>query len=183
MPRIGAGLLGLWLCASGLAAAQETRTIQAPAPGTTEMRRVSQILGSTVQLNDGSGFGKVEDIVIGPDNQIDYLVVSHQGQYAMFPWTAGRFDFGQRVVTYDVTPQTIQPLLFAPDAWPNTADPAFNRRIQTVFPRAVRREIRRESLRPVPEAPRAVPPGPGAVVVPPGNKVKIERDGDVKIKK
>ena len=56
--------LGLALCVASLAQGQEV-TAERPAPGPTEMRRVSQILGSTVRLNDGSGYGRIEDIVIG----------------------------------------------------------------------------------------------------------------------
>ena len=188
MYRIGGCTLGLALCVSGLAAGQEV-TAEQPTPG-TEMRRVSQILGSTVRLNDGSGYGKVEDIVLGPDNRVEYLVVSHERQYAMLPWTAGEFDPGQRVVTYGVAPQAIQPMLFAPNAWPRTNDPAFARRVQSAFPQAVgsgAQPIRREAARPVPatapdegapepERPRTerkaappgrgAPPAPGAVVAP-----------------
>lgn len=158
MIRISRCALGLALCLPGLAVGQEVSAEQ-PGPGTTENRRVSQILGSTVQLNDGSGYGKVEDIVLGPENQVEYLVVSHDNQYAMFPWAAGQFDPRQRVVVYAVGAQAIQPMLFAPTAWPNTLDPAFARRMQTAFPRArLRQGIRRDALRPVPAAaPEAVP--------------------------
>src|SRR3954451_3118771 len=116
MYRIGGCTLGLALCLSGLAAGQEV-TAEPPASG-TEMRRVSQILGSTVKLNDGSGYGKVEDIVLGPDNRVEYLVVAHDKQYAMLPWGAGQFRPDQRVVTYGVAPSALRPVLFAPDAWP-----------------------------------------------------------------
>lgn len=158
MFRISRLTFGLALCLPGLAVGQEI-TAEQPAPGVTENRRVSQILGSTVQLNDGSGYGKVEDIVLGPENQVDYLVVSHGNQYAMLPWTAGQFYPGRRVITYAVAPQAIQPMLFAPNAWPNTLDPAFARRVQTAFPQArVGQTIRRDALRPAPAgAPRATP--------------------------
>jgi hypothetical protein len=136
------------------------------------MRRVSQILGSTVRLNDGSGYGMVEDIVIGPDNQVEYLVLSHDSQYVALPWVAGQFNPGQRIVVYDVAPLAIQPLLFPRNAWPNFADPVFTRRIQTIFPGMAWREIRpieRGSVRPVPKPP------PGAVVVPPRATDEVKR--------
>lgn len=148
MVRISGATLGLALCVAGVAVGQNV--VEAQAPGTGETRRVSQILGSTVNLSDGSGFGKVEDIVLGPDNRVEYLVVSREGRYAMFPWAAGDFDPRQRVVSYGVAPDVVQPMLFAPNAFPNTADPAFSRRIETVFP--------------------------------PGARVKVKRNGEVKIK-
>src|SRR3954451_22047474 len=111
MYRIHGFALGLALCVAGYAQGQVV-TAEQPAPGTTEMRRVSQILGSTVRLNDGSGYGTVSDIVIGPDNQVEYLVVSHDGQYAALPWSVGQFNPGQRVVVYNMAPLALQPLLF-----------------------------------------------------------------------
>ena len=176
MLRILGGALGLALCASGLAAGQEV-TAERPAPGTTEMRRVSQILGSTVKLDDGRGYGKVEDIMLGPDNRIEYLVVSHDEQYAMLPWSAGEFNADQRVVTYTITPQALQPVLFAPNAWPT--GPAYFERVRTVFPRAAARGAPRFERKAV--TPDQAAPG-GAVVVPPGEKVKVKRDGKVKAK-
>jgi sporulation protein YlmC with PRC-barrel domain len=162
--------LGLALCMAGLAQGQEV-IAEPPAPGTTEMR-VSQILGSTVRINDGSGYGTVEDIVISPDNRVEYLVISHANQYVALPWAVGQFNPGQRIVVYDVAPLAIQPLLFTTNAWPNFADPVFTRRIQTIFPGMTRREIRpveRGSLRPVPTPP------PGAVVVPPRATGEVKR--------
>src|SRR5215207_4604642 len=115
MTQIRAGTtLAVVLGLAGLAQAQVTT--EAPAPGTTEMRRASQILGSSVRLNDGTGYGKVEDFVIGPDNSIEYLIVNHENQYTALPYSVGQFNPTQRVVTYSVTPQVIQPLRFAPNA-------------------------------------------------------------------
>jgi sporulation protein YlmC with PRC-barrel domain len=178
MYRIRGYVLGLALCAAGLAHGQQV-TAERPAPGTTEMRRASEILGSTVQLNDGSGFGKVEDFVIAPDNRIEYLVVSHGNQYIALPWVVGRFNPAQRVIVYDVAPQAIQPLFFAPNAWPNFADAGFTRRIQTIFPGISQRGIQqpqRESLRRVPAPPA------GGVVVPPETKGEAKKKGEVQAK-
>jgi len=133
MTQIRAGTtLAVILSLAGLAQAQVTA--ERPAPGTTEMRRASQILGSSVQLSGGTGYGKVEDFVIGPDNRIEYLIVAHENQYAALPYSVGQYNPGQRVITYNVTPQVLQPLRFAPNAWPNFGDPVYVRRVQTIFP-------------------------------------------------
>jgi len=116
------------------------------------MRRASQILGSSVRLNDGTGYGKVEDFVIGPDNRIEYLIVGHENQYTALPYSVGQYNPGQRVITYNVAPQVLQPLRFAPNAWPNFGDPVYFRRVQTIFPGFVRPELR--------VAPGAVVPTP-----------------------
>jgi sporulation protein YlmC with PRC-barrel domain len=150
------------LCSAGLARGQVVTT-QTTAPAPEPLRRVSQILGSTVQLNNGTGYGTVNDIVIGPENEIQYLVVSHDNQYVALPWAFGQYVPARRTIMYDVAPAALQPLIFRPSAWPNFVDPVYTRRVQTIFPGMTRRDLRRmerQSLKPV-------PPPLGTVVVPP----------------
>jgi sporulation protein YlmC with PRC-barrel domain len=165
MRKINALACGIVLSASGLAMAQvtETRTVSPPIPAGT--RTVNQIIGSSIRLQGGTSYGRVEDIVLNDDGYVEYLVVSREGSYAMLPWSAAKVDYGQRVVTYDVDPQVVQPLFFTRDAWPNYSDPQFTTRIRSAFPRAVRREVRRIER----EGGTVVPPG--AVVTPPGTVV------------
>jgi hypothetical protein len=155
---------GLVLIGSGFAVGQEVsqlRTVTTtPAGPMTELRRVSQILGSSVRLQDGSGYGRVEDILLSEDGCIEYAVIARENQYALLPWGIANVDYSQRVVSFGVTPQVIQPLFFAPNAWPNLSDPAFGSRMQQAFgPSAVRHETRREALRPVPPGPQVGPAG------------------------
>jgi len=167
-------VLGLVLVASGTALGQvvtETRTTPA---GTTEVRRMSQIIGSNVALQGNRNYGKVEDVVLDPNGGIGYLVVANKGRYAMLPWNAANVNYGQRVVTYDVTPQAVQPLFFEQSAWPNITDQQFTTRMNQVFPNTG--TVRREALRPV----QGTIPPPGDPVV--EEKVKVKRNGDVKVK-
>jgi hypothetical protein len=168
MRKIGLLTCGIFLAASALAMGQvtETRTVTPPIPAGT--RTANQVIGSTIRLQDGVSYGRVVDIVLNDDGYAEYLMVSRDGQYGLLPWSAARVDFGQRVVTYDVTPQVVQPLFFAPNALPTVTDPQFGTRIRQVFPGAARREIRRIER----EGGAAVPvPSPGAVVTPPGTVV------------
>jgi len=147
MSKLSTLVCGLALAAAGPATAQEDR----PA----ELRKVSQVIGSSVLLQDGVNYGKVEDIVLNEDGCIEYVVIAREDRYALMPWGVARVDYGQRAVIFDVTPQVVQPLFFARDAWPNVADPQFGRRVQDAFgPRAVRRE----SARPGPDAARSTEP-------------------------
>jgi len=141
------------------------------------------VIGSSIQLQGGESYGKVEDFVFNDDGCIDYVVVNRDDRYALMPWSMANVNWGRRVVTYDVAPAAVQPLFFARDAWPKVTDPAFGQRMTKAFgSRAVRRQV----LRPAPDA----PPGAGVppVVPPPGpdgpDKVKIKekRNGDVKVK-
>ena len=136
---------------AGLAEAQVTT--EAPAPGTSEMRRASQIIGSTVRLNEGTGYGKVEDFVIGPDNRIEYLIVNNENQYTALPYSVGVYRPSERVITYSVAPDVLQPLRFAPNAWPNFADPVYATRVRKIFP-GFRRDVRVVPGAVVPPPPR-----------------------------
>jgi len=159
-------LCGMLVAAGSIAQAQVTTTIETTTPGSTEVRRVSQILGSTVQLQGVNNFGKVEDIILSEDGGIGYLVVSANGKYAMLPWNAGNVNYAQRVVTYDVTPQAVQPLYFERDVYPNVSAPQYTTRMRQIFPRAGGvRSIR-----------------PGDPVIEDTEKVKVRRDGSVIIK-
>lgn len=151
MSKLNALVCGLVLVAAGPAAGQEAR------PG--ELRKVSQIIGSSVLLQDNASYGKVEDIVLNEDGCIEYVVVSREDRYALMPWGVATVDYGQRTVVFDVTPQVVQPLFFARDAWPNVADPQFNRRVGDAFgPRAIRREVGPGSVRPGREDSRSAEP-------------------------
>lgn len=192
MARINGLVCGLVLFASGSAFAQvvqeRTTTTAAPAPaGTTQVRRISHLIGSHVRLQGNNNFGKVDDVVLDQNGGISYLVVSNGGKYAMFPWNPASVNYGQRYVTYDVTPTAVQPLFFAQDAWPNITDRQFIARTQQVFPNTA--PVRREVLRPVegtvPPPAGTVAPPPGTAPVPPGGvieqKVKERPNGTVKI--
>lgn len=160
MMKHGGLVCGLLMAAGPFAHAQVTTTAG------TELRRVSQILGSTVQLQGGNNFGKVEDIILSDSGGIGYLVVSANGKYAMLPWNAGNVNYAQRVVTYDVTPQAIQPLYFERDAYPNVSVPQFTTRMQQAFPSG--------------GAVRSI--SPGGPVVEEKDKVKVRPNGTVIIK-
>ena len=110
-----------------------TTTTTTPA-GTTEVRRVSQLIGSNVALQGNDNFGKIEDIVLNENGAPGYMVVSNGGQYAMLPFNAANINYGRRTVSYNVTPQAVQPLFFAQNAWPNMSDQMYTTRMHRVFP-------------------------------------------------
>jgi len=161
------------MAVGSLAQAQVTTTETVnttPSTAGTEVRRVSQILGSTVQLQGVNNFGKVEDIILNDGGGIGYLVVSANGKYVLLPWNAGSVNYAQRVVTYDVTPQVVQPFYFERNAYPNMNDPQYMTRMQQVFPNA-------GSLRPPTGAVQ-----PNGTVVEEKEKVKVRPNGRVIIK-
>jgi hypothetical protein len=93
----------------------------------------------------------------------------------MLPWSEANFNLGRRTVVYNVAPQAIQPLFFAPGVWPNVWGQQYMTRVRQVFPRAniFRRGVIRSN------APVFVPATPGGVI---DEKVKVRPNGDVKVK-
>src|SRR5918997_3370652 len=134
-------LCGLLMAAGSMAHAQVTTTETATTPagtGGTQVRRVSQILGSTVPLQGVNNFGKVEDIILSDEGGIGYLVVSTNGKSVLLPWDAGNVDYTQRVVSYEVAPQAVQPFYFERNAYPNLSAPDYTTRVRQGFPGAGR---------------------------------------------
>jgi len=166
---------GLLLTTGYLAHAQvpavTTETVTTAPAGATEVRRVTQILGSSVQLQGTNNFGKVEDIVLGDNGSPSYLVVAANGKYVMMPWNAADVNYARRVVTYDVAPQAVQPLYFERNAFPNVADQQYTTQMTRIFPR--RGMIRRQSFETV---------QPGGAVIDETEKVKVRPNGKVIIK-
>jgi hypothetical protein len=167
--------LGLVLATSTLAVAQQT-IVESPAPGvvaTPESWRISQLIGSNVALEGNNQFGKVEDVVLQPNGNIGYLVVSNNGRYAMMPWNAANINYGQRTVMFNVAPQAVQPLFFERNAWPSLSDQVYTGRIRRVFPNAgvIHREVLRPAAGTLPPPAAAQPPAasapPPAATAPP----------------
>lgn len=182
----------------GQEAVQETTRVKQTPTGTKEIRKISKIIGSNVRLQGSNNYGKVQDVILNDNGGIEYLVVTHDNRYVMMPWTAANMNYGQGFITYNVTPQAVQPLLFAPTAWPDITQQQWITQTRTVFPGVIRHDV----SRPVPIGPTGAPaPPPGAVIPPPGaavpppgaavpppgstvqEKVKVnERTGKVKVK-
>jgi len=161
----------LALAATGPAGAQEvireTTTVTTQPEAAPQLRRASQILGSSVLLQGGAAYGKVEDIVLNDSGTVEYVLVSNNGRMAMMPWGAGNFDYAKRVVTYEVTPQAVQPLTFTSEEYPRVVNSQYTTRVRQVFPRAVRTQVA---------------PPPGAPLDADKVKIKERRDGSVKVK-
>ena len=107
MKKIFGVAVGLLLASGGLAGAQVVTEVQTrtPASANTEIRRVSQLLGATVQLQGVNNFGRVEDAVIDDSGAIAYLVVSSNGRNLMLPWSDASFNIGRRTVVYSIAPR------------------------------------------------------------------------------
>ena len=190
MTRSSLLAFGLAAVASGVADAQvvqETRTVQAPDGAITqttttapalpvgESRRISQILGSNVALQGSPNFGRVEDVVVGPERRDQPRgrrqrrplcdAALERGELQLRP--AGRHL--QRHAPGDPA------ALLRANAWPNMSDQVYASRMNQVFPNAG--VVNRAALRPVEGA---VPGVVGGPVV--DEKQKVKPNGTVKVK-
>lgn len=134
MGLVGGLTLVLASTAFGQQVIQETQTTTVPGGTVTEVRRMSQLMGSNVALQGNNNFGRVEDVVFDNDGRIGYLVVSSGGRNVMMPWHAANYNHGRRIVTYNVAPTAVQPFFFEENAWPNVWEPQYTTRMNQVFP-------------------------------------------------
>jgi PRC-barrel domain protein len=99
-----------WIVSGGLACALVAVGLH-PVTGQTtkrsgashEVRRLSVVIGGSVQIADGVSVGKIEDVVLNDRGCIDYVVVVYHDKYVAIPWSVATVDYGERIVTVDIT--------------------------------------------------------------------------------
>src|SRR5438034_5038497 len=130
---------------------EETRT-------TTTVRRVSTFIGASVELQAGSTFGRVEDIVINDEGCIDFVVVAFEEKLIAVPFTLTRVDFGRRVVFLNAERDfLLRAPTFTRERFPDLSlQSEFGRRVSTFFRESTNR--RGAETRPDRRAPETRPP-------------------------
>ena len=108
--RIVIGGLVCALTLGGLSLAHAQQKKETPSKtevrtrsSSTEVRRISTIVGGKFLVQGGTAFGKIEDIVINDTGCIEYVIIVHENHYYPIPWTIVDVDFGARVVAVDIT--------------------------------------------------------------------------------
>jgi hypothetical protein len=112
------------------------------AYGDTQVRRVSTLIGSAVELQAGGRFGQVEDIIINDEGCIDFVVVVFEQKLIAVPFSLARVDFGRRVVFFDVERELLlRAPTFTKTRFPDlSASSEFGRKVQGHFQTQGRRE-------------------------------------------
>jgi PRC-barrel domain len=105
------------------------------AYGDTEVRRVSTLLGSTIQLQAGGSFGKIEDLIINDRGCIDFVIVVFEDKLFAVPFSITEVDFARRVVILDVERELLlRAPSFARNRFPDlSASSEFGRKVQSHF--------------------------------------------------
>ena len=147
--------LAFLLATGGLALAQVRVEVQTQ-PGQTTINqhpvRVKSILGSTVNLQSGTGVGTVQDIILNDDGVVDYLVVSDNGKLVTVPWEAAKFNWEKRSAVINVSPEQFRQIpTYTTERYPDFYTPAYRTQVYRHYgltPGRERRLERREERRP-----------------------------------
>ncbi len=108
----------------------------------TQVRRVSTLIGSAVELQAGGSFGKIEDIIINDEGCIDFLVVVFEKKLIAVPFGVSRVDFARRVVFLEVEREVLLGApTFARNRFPDLSSSSdFGRKVNSHFQTQGRRE-------------------------------------------
>jgi sporulation protein YlmC with PRC-barrel domain len=134
----GGVAFGLALAASSLFAQvqQETTTTTVQTQTgttTTQIRTISSVIGSSVRLQDGGIYGKIEDIVIDDSGCVEYVVIANVDQYYVVPWSVAKVNYQERYITLNITQQDIRQVAFRRDEWRNVSYAQLSQKAQQVF--------------------------------------------------
>lgn len=111
---------------------------------TTEVRRVSAVVGGTVRLSAGTSIGKIEDIVISDQGCIDYVIVSYHDHFVPIPWSVATVRYDDRVIEVDIAQDRFDEIpTFTRDEFHVLADVEFTKKVNKSFNvESTRRESR-----------------------------------------
>jgi PRC-barrel domain len=151
----GAGL-SCWLLFAAMPAVHAQDRVQveprekvAARAGT---RRITEVIGARVTIQNNLSVGKVEDLVINENGCIDYLVVLNEDKYVLVPWTSADVSFERRAVAIEIAQERFREVpTFTRDRWPNLSDRAYVEKLNTYYgvrPGRERRIERRQDRRP-----------------------------------
>lgn len=158
--RTRMGLTSGLVCAAligGLALAQERRQEKSTTrtevrseqrSRTTEVRRVSAVVGGTVQISGGTSVGEIADIVITDDGCIDYVVVMYNDRYVPIPWAVTTVRFDDRVILVDIDQDRFDAIpTFTRNEFHVLADVEFTKKISKSFESTRRTREKTETRR------------------------------------
>ncbi len=104
------------------------------------LRRVTHLTGMPVKNQQGEDIGDIEDFVIDArQGQLAYTIISFGGlwgigeKYAAVPSNAVDLEPRRYVARINADRQTLEAVAFAPDKWPNLADPSYAQRLYERF--------------------------------------------------
>jgi hypothetical protein len=120
------------LMLGGLSLAQAQQKKESRSKG--EVRRISTVIGGSVQFAAGGNVGKIEDIVINDTGCIEYIVVAYHDRYVPIPWTVSTVAFDKRIVTIDMDQARFEEVpTFGRDEFTLLVQVDFREKVHTFF--------------------------------------------------
>jgi len=120
--------IGSMMAALAVISIVETGMAQEQAPQNTApvQYRVKQLLGTTVNIQDNTSVGTVEDLVFDDNGTVEYLIVANQGKLVTVPWEAAKFNFTKRTATLNIAPDRFNQIpTYTADQYPAYSTPAY----------------------------------------------------------
>jgi hypothetical protein len=103
-------------------------------------QRSSQIVGMSVKNPEGQNLGKIDELVIGQDGTINYVILSHGGLLGIgdkvipIPWKALKQGDNKNYLTVNITQDTLKKAPnFDPKEWPNFTEPEWQKKVQVYY--------------------------------------------------
>src|SRR4051812_5146711 len=114
---------------------QETTTTTLPSQdgSTTQIRTVTNVIGSSVKLQSGDAYGKIEDIVLNDSGCLEYVVVAYEDQYYVVPWTVTKVNYQERSILLNTTQQEIRQAAFSRNDWRGVTYDQVSQKTRQVF--------------------------------------------------
>ena len=130
--RIMIGGLVCALMLGGLSLAHAQQKKESRSKG--EVRRISTVIGGSVQFAAGGNVGKIEDIVINDTGCIEYIVVAYHDRFVPIPWTVSTVAFDKRIVTIDIEQSRFEQVpTFTRDEYSVLVQVDFREKVHTFF--------------------------------------------------
>lgn len=110
--------------------------------------RAKQILGSQVTIDENMSVGTVDDIVIDPHGNVDYLIVINEDKKLVsIPWDAAQFNAAKRQAIVHISQDKYQEVpTYTPQQYPAFTTPTYRTQTYQYFgltPGQQRRLMRR----------------------------------------
>lgn len=112
--------------------------------------RAKQIIGSKVSLDGNVAAGTVDDIVLGEDGYVEYLIVMNNNKLVTVPWDATAFNFQKQTAVVKITPEQFQKVpTYTAQQYPAFSTPQYRTSIYKSYGLTPReRRIERRQSRP-----------------------------------
>lgn len=112
---------------------ETTTTTQSQVGTTTQIRTVTTVIGSSVKLQSGDAYGKIEDIVLNDSGCLEYVVVAYEDQYYVVPWTVTKVNYQDHTILLNTTQQDLRQVAFSRNDWKGVTYDKVSQRARQVF--------------------------------------------------